>query len=202
MKILFFDTETTSLPKKRMAIQHQPHLVQFWAIFGEYNIEGQEYEIIAEQEIDVIFDPGMHIPKESSDIHWITDDIAQQHGPFDDYAKEFLRLSIEADYIVCHNVWFDMQQMFWEIERRAEKWWKRADWEKNFKDKTKCTMLASMDYCKIPGRFWKYKWPKLAELHIQLFWEDFDNAHNAFADIVATRKCFFELIKKWFLKLK
>lgn len=201
MKILFFDTETTGLPKKRMPIQHQPHLVQFWAIMGEYEIEGQEYEILAEKEIDVIFNPGTYIPKESSDIHWITNEIAEKHWFFDDYAKEFMDMTFEADLIVCHNVWFDSQQMFREIQRRAEKWWKRKDWEHMFMNKTRCTMLSSMDYMKLPGRFWKYKWPKLSELHIKLFNEDFDNAHNAFADIVATRKCFFELIKKWYLKI-
>jgi len=40
------------------------------------------------------------------------------------------------------------------------------------------------------------KWPKLIELHEKLFNEPFANAHDAMADISATRRCFFELINK------
>ena len=50
-------------------------------------------------------------------------------------------------------------------------------------------MQASTNYCRLPGPY-GYKWPKLSELHIKLFGEDFDEAHNASADINATEKCF------------
>ncbi len=36
-------------------------------------------------------------------------------------------------------------------------------------------------------------WPKLSELHIELFGEDFEEAHNASVDINATEKCFWEM---------
>ena len=38
-----------------------------------------------------------------------------------------------------------------------------------------------------------YKWPKLSELHIRLFGEDFDEAHDAAMDINATEKCFWKI---------
>jgi len=48
---------------------------------------------------------------------------------------------------------------------------------------------------KIPDPKWGYKWPKLQELHNHLFGESFEEAHNAMADIEATKKCFIELVK-------
>ncbi len=57
-------------------------------------------------------------------------------------------------------------------------------------------MLGSMNFCKIPGRFGNYKWPTLSELHIKLFGKDFENAHDALADITATADCFWELRKQ------
>jgi len=43
------------------------------------------------------------------------------------------------------------------------------------------------------GKYGKYKWPKLMELHTKLFSVGFEEAHDAIADIRATAKCFFEL---------
>lgn len=201
MKILFFDTETTWLPISWASVDSQPKLVQFWWIYWEYKINWLDYNIISEKEIDIIFNPWIDIPKQASDVHWITNEIAKEHWLFSEYASELMKMTIEADIIVCHNVPFDSKLIFWEIERLNKNWEKRKDWEKMFLDKSICTMKIWTNFCKIPGRFWQYKWAKLSELHIKLFWEDFDNAHNAFADIVATRKCFFELYKLWLINL-
>lgn len=57
------------------------------------------------------------------------------------------------------------------------------------------TMVAATDYCKIPGVY-GYKWPKLIELHRKLFGCDFEDAHDAMADITATKKCFFEMKRR------
>ena len=58
-------------------------------------------------------------------------------------------------------------------------------------------MQKSVKVCKIPfeGRG-GYKWPKLTELHQHLFNEDFEGAHDALADVMATVKCYFNLIKQ------
>jgi len=52
--------------------------------------------------------------------------------------------------------------------------------------------MKSTNYCGILGEY-GVKWPKLRELHIKLFGTEFDGAHDASADIAATKKCFFEL---------
>ena len=58
-----------------------------------------------------------------------------------------------------------------------------------------CTMMASIDYCKLPGPY-GFKYPKLEELHRKLFGRGFEDAHNALNDICATEKCFWELRKR------
>jgi len=45
------------------------------------------------------------------------------------------------------------------------------------------------------GRGGGFKWPTLEELHQKLFSEDFPDAHNAAADVVATARCFLEMIR-------
>jgi len=55
-----------------------------------------------------------------------------------------------------------------------------------------CTMHSTTDFCAINGPY-GYKWPKLSELHYKLFRTDFEEAHNAAADINATARCFWEL---------
>jgi hypothetical protein len=58
-------------------------------------------------------------------------------------------------------------------------------------------MKSSIDFCKLPPlRFGEYKWPKLEELYTKLFGTTISGAHDAMADIEATKKCYFELIRR------
>ena len=60
-----------------------------------------------------------------------------------------------------------------------------------------CTMESTTNICKISGQY-GYKWPSLAELHYELFKENFIDAHDAKVDIDITAKCFWELKKRGF----
>ncbi|MCB0444127.1 MAG: DNA polymerase III subunit alpha, partial [Gelidibacter sp.] len=52
------------------------------------------------------------------------------------------------------------------------------------------------ELCQLPGgRYGKFKLPTLTELHQFLFNKPFAEAHNATADVEATTRCFFELIR-------
>ena len=58
-----------------------------------------------------------------------------------------------------------------------------------------CTESSAL-LCKLPGgRGGKFKLPTLSELHLFLFKENFEEAHNATADVEATARCFFELVR-------
>ena len=54
---------------------------------------------------------------------------------------------------------------------------------------------GAIDFCKLRN-FYGYRYPQLQELYNKLFGADFENAHNAFSDISATVKCFWEMVKR------
>ena len=71
-----------------------------------------------------------------------------------------------------------------------------------FEKERVCTMLSSIDFCKIPSSNNRgYKWPRLSELHIKLFEKDFEDAHDALVDTSACVRCFFELRAKGIIKI-
>jgi len=58
-----------------------------------------------------------------------------------------------------------------------------------------CTEMTA-NVCKLPGgRGGKFKFPTLIELYSFLFDESFSEAHNASADVEATARAFFELVR-------
>lgn len=63
-----------------------------------------------------------------------------------------------------------------------------------------CTMMSSIDFVKARSTTWWIKRPKLTELHKFIFDEDFDDAHDAMADIEATAKCFHKLVEYGYIK--
>ena len=97
----------------------------------------------------------------------------------------FSEVIAKTDYLVAHNISFDEKIVGAEFVRKNFK----TKW---FSKKQICTMQASTNYCELPGKY-GYKWPNLSELHINLFGEGFEEAHNAAADINATAKCFWKL---------
>jgi DNA polymerase-3 subunit epsilon len=190
--LLFFDTETTGLPKNWKApvtdVNNWPRLVQIaWMVFDR---DGQ-----AISSADHIIRPsGFTIPKGAEQIHGISTQKASDEGrPVEDVLEEFFQQIGKAKYIVAHNMNFDEKIAGAEFFRLG-----RAD---VFKGKDKiCTMAASTDFCRIPGPY-GYKWPTLSELHKKLFKADFEEAHDASVDVSITAKCFWELIKRQAIRL-
>src|SRR5690606_27070360 len=59
-----------------------------------------------------------------------------------------------------------------------------------------CTEVTA-NLLQLPGgRGGRFKLPNLTELHSYLFGVPFSEAHNATADVEATTRCFFELVRK------
>ena len=186
---LFFDTETTGLPKNYKApytdTENWPRAVQIaWILYKD----GSEFS-----SSDCIIKPeGFLIPKESSDVHGFTDEIADQTGlPLKSVLKKFNADVDMSDSIVAHNINFDRNIYGSELIRlnavgAAAKFMAKP---------MLCTMESSTEYMKLPGKY-GYKWPRLEELHKHLFDEDFDGAHNALNDIRATARCYFELKRR------
>lgn len=191
MIYLFFDTETTGLPKNYKAPSSDLEnwscrLVQLsWIVKNDKQEELSRGNFIVKPD-------GFEIPTEASDIHGITTEKALAEGlELNKVLYCFLAACKLADVLVGHNVSYDVHVVGAEMIRCFQK-----DYIE--KQETIDTMFASIDFCKIPGKF-GFKWPKLIELHQKLFGCDFDNAHDSSADIAATEKCFWELKKRGIL---
>lgn len=181
---LFFDTETTGLPKNWKApvtaVNNWPRLVQLAYLY--YDKDGKQID-----GGDFIIKPeGFIIPAEASKVHGISHERALEEGkPLNSVLKIFAELIEESEFLIAHNISFDEKIIGAEFIRNKMP---------NTIEKKKkiCTMQSSTDFCAIPGPYGN-KWPKLSELHIRLFGLDFNEAHNAAADIGATAKCFWEM---------
>jgi len=181
---LFFDTETTGLPRNWRApvtdLNNWPRMIQIaWILSDD---KGNRIEVD-----DYIIKPeNFKIPRDASRVHGISTERAIDEGEdLELVLNKFNGLVEQTDFIVAHNISFDEKILGAELLR------KRIQSKFNRKRKL-CTMESSTNYCKLPGPY-GYKWPKLSELHIKLFGEDFEEAHDASVDINATEKCFWEM---------
>ena len=183
---LFFDTETTGLPRNWKALvtdlNNWPRMIQVaWILCNNKGNRIDSDDFIIKPE-------NFTIPVEASRVHGISTEKAIAEGvELEKVLVKFNELVEQSDFIVAHNISFDEKIIGAELLRKEI----RSDFERKRK---LCTMKASTDYCRISGPY-GYKWPKLSELHIKLFGEDFEEAHNASADINATEKCFWEMRK-------
>ena len=183
-KYLFFDTETTGLPRYKNAPVHQvsnwPRMVQIaWLLYDDNGNEiGGNSHIIKPN--------GFIIPADVARIHRISNERALKEGvDLIPVLESFSNSIDQADILVAHNMAFDEKIVGAEFIRN------RMSNVLDGKNKL-CTMLSSTDYCQLPGPYGN-KWPKLSELHTKLFGYDFEEAHDALADIRATAKCFWKM---------
>ena len=185
---LIFDTETTGLPIDYNApisdSANWPRMVQLaWQVHGPKGelIEVKNYIIKPED---------YQIPYDVVKIHGITTERAIEFGvDISVVLEEFSKSAKKCQFLVGHNVSFDNNIL------GAEYFRKNTDSPIEKMDSLD-TKDLSVEYCALPGgRGGKYKWPKLAELHIKLFGKSFEAAHNAAADVEATSRCFLELVR-------
>ncbi len=183
---LFFDTETTGLPRNWKApvsdLNNWPRMIQIaWILCDSEGNRIQSNDYIIQPENFII-------PVEAARVHGISTQKAINEGvKLIDVLTEFNNLVEQANFIVAHNISFDEKIVGAEFLRKGI----RSDFDRK---KKLCTMQASTNYCRLPGPY-GYKWPKLSELHIKLFGVDFDEAHDASVDINATERCFWEMRK-------
>jgi len=188
---LFFDTETTGLPKDRNArchdVENWPRMIQLaWAMI---------YDDIILRRNRLVIPWGFQIPEAATEVNGITNAMASEEGiSIKEAILEFMVVVDMADLLIGHGIYFDksvagaeMIRMNMEAEYETFKGIKRFD-----------TMQKSTKICKLPHKNGRkgYKWPTLQELHIHLFNEHFEDAHDAFADVNATVRCYGELVRQ------
>lgn len=181
---LFFDTETTGLPRNWKApvtdLNNWPRMVQLAYLFYDRNARKIS-------EGDFIIKPeGFTIPADASRVHGISTERAVREGQhLTSVLQQFQSLISQAEILVAHNMSFDEKIVGAEFLRKGM--------QNSIPLKKKiCTMERTTNFCALDGPY-GYKWPKLSELHFKLFRTGFDEAHNAAVDINVTAKCFWEL---------
>lgn len=206
MKNLYFDTETTGLPyrqdpARRCGQTHNsngyPRLVQLAWILTDEN------DNTLSRQSHIVRPEGFSIPGESASIHGITTAEALEKGkPLLDVLHIFSKDLLQADNIIGHNIGFDESVLFGELRRKGQR--KAMAWLEHLPETD--TMRSTVEFCAIPfPENWQgsydseYKYPKLCELHYKLFGSTFENAHDALADIEATRRCYIELCRRGIL---
>jgi DNA polymerase III epsilon subunit-like protein len=135
---------------------------------------------------------GFTIPEHAAKIHRVTTERALIEGkPIREVLSGFVQHLNAASQLVAHNISFDEKVVGAELIRLG--------YQNMIPAKERiCTMHKSTAYCAIPNANGRKgnKWPKLSELYQKLFGEQFEEAHDAGADIEATAKCFFELKRR------
>lgn len=186
MRICVWDTETTWFSTKWWDIDQQPYIIQFAAIIGELTDSGEYSELSRH---DILIKPPIAIPFGASQVNGIYDADVADKSAFSEHATEILRVLNSADIVSGHNISYDEEILWYELERigRTGEYAPMS---------TVCTMKSSTDHCKLQGRGFSFKPPKLAELHRFLFDEYFEWAHDAMIDVEATMRCFLELVKR------
>ena len=186
---LIFDTETTGLPKRWDApitdTDNWPRCIQIaWQLHDELGncIEHQDFLVQPE---------GFNIPYDAEKIHGISTELAQQQGiPLVEVLEKFNIALEKTKFVVGQNVGFDLNIMGAEFVRAEI-----SNQLQELPVLDTCTEHTAA-LCQLPGgRYGKFKLPTLTELHQFLFKKPFSEAHNATADVEATTRCFFELVR-------
>lgn len=138
---LFFDTETTGLPRNWKApvtdLNNWPRMVQLAYLLYDKNgnkITGGDYIIKPE---------GFTIPIDASRIHGISTERALREGkPILTVLQDFKSLIDQAEYLVAHNMSFDEKIVGAEFLRNN-----MQDWTST--KRKICTMQSTTNLCAI-----------------------------------------------------
>ncbi len=187
---LIFDTETTGLPKRWDApitdSDNWPRCIQIaWQLHDGMGqlIEHQDYLVKPE---------GFNIPFDAERIHGISTELAQEQGiSLVEILDKFNIALSKTKFIVGQNLGFDINIMGAEFHRAGIN-----SPMSSMKILDTCTEITANLLKLSGGRGGRFKLPTLTELHQYLFNIPFSEAHNATADVEATTRCFFELIRR------
>ena len=207
MRVLVFDTETTGLPQTKIlnpdTLHQWPTIVQFSYIIYDLSLN----DIVESKDYVIKVPEIILISEESSKIHGITNEISSKKGILvDEVLNEFFYYLRDVDWIIGHNVSFDINMIKVELlriiynKKLTTQQLKMYKYDLHFITNYKnicCTLQDSIQFCNIQAidKFGRpyLKYPKLVELHQKLFDSSPSNLHNSFNDILVTLRCFMKL---------
>lgn len=176
MEIIVLDTETTGLVRPEpTALNFQPFMTEIYACKLD-----EDFNFISE--IEFLVKPPIPITAEITKITGITDELLADKPSFFEVHKDIRKFFCGADAVVGQNIGFDMSILHYELFRH--------DLERKFcwPERHICTIESSYHY--------KNKRLSLQKLHEELFGEGFKDAHRAKTDVMATVRCFEEMVKR------
>jgi DNA polymerase III epsilon subunit-like protein len=186
---LFFDCETTGLPRIRYfspeVADEWPRLVQIaWA---RYDRKGRPEPV----QCHIVRPDGFTIPPDATRIHGISHAHARKVGrELSSVLDEFLEeVDRPGTTLVAHNCDYDRGVVGGELVRSRK--------PLRFLDMPSiCTMKQTTDLVGLPrpggpGN----KWPTLEELHTYVFGFSYEGAHDAARDLEACARSFFKLLE-------
>lgn len=176
---LFFDTETSGKANFKLPATHpsQPRLVQLAAVLTTNACEEISHANILVQPC------GWGIEPDAEAVHGISNEHARDCGiPVMGALSIFYHMASRAESFHAFNYEFDSMIMAGEYHHAGktnplllpDKGWL-------------CEMKTMTPICKLPPGFrgGDYKWPKLQEAYFHCFKKEFDEAHDALADVRA-----------------
>ncbi len=182
--ILVIDTETSDKPRKWQASTQQvdkwPFILQIaWVVCN------QKGDILVTRDYYINPKEDISINKDSFNLHKISKKVLQEKGLDRTTVLNLLKEDLEKynPLIVGHFLRFDIKML--EVS------FNRAGLLQNFSEKTKfCTMY----YSRPPLPNSNQQFLRLDELYYSLFKNKIKNYHNALADTLATKACYFKLL--------
>jgi DNA polymerase-3 subunit epsilon len=176
MIALFFDTETTGFKSSSFT----PEIVQIGAIVQDTETR----RVLAE--LNVIITAKEAIPPRVSEIHGITDELSAKFGVDGTAAESMFGLMVQmSDIVVAHNIAFDLDIIdgVWPVAHALL-----------MNKEQFCTMQQAEDRVGLAGNHaGGTKYPKLIEAYRHFYGKEFDNQHDAMADVRACRDVYFAL---------
>lgn len=171
MKILYFDLETTGLDTSR------DRIVEMGLIL-------EDEELGTKESYEILVNPGMMIPAESSAIHGIFDKDVSDKAPLQQHLAKISSFFDACDAIGGYNVAFDLKVLMAEGRRLGSPFSLHGKeiWDMQkifFHHEPRTLSAAAKFYCQ----------------------RDIDNAHRALADVEATLDVFKAQRQRYDFKL-
>lgn len=184
---LFYDTETTGLPRKEEPGSDQhPCITQLACLL----VDDSKKEVA--KFVSYVYPEGWtHIDPIAEQKTGISVAMCLGYGlPLKVCLGVFNGMAKKATRVVGHNVQFDRRMVDHEFRRIG----RQTPYE--VLEMSFCTMQATTPLCRIPAKFGSgYKWPRLEEALRILMGRELIDAHDALADVSATRDLYFWLVE-------
>ncbi len=189
MNIIFWDTETTGIPRWDLPADDpsQPRIVELAAILCDDQTAG-----VIGKYAEIVKPDGWTIPEGAAKVHGITTERAIAEGrPIAEVLDAFDALLARAQLLAAFNLRFDDKLL-----RGARRRLGRPDGFGTIP--VFCCMRGATPLCKLErtakmkkAGFDKYKTPNLGEAVKILLGRDHVGAHGAMADALATKDIYF-----------